>query len=77
MKTFDRKDNSSKIKFLFDHIKNYKQIGLATVGKEKGPWSVCVNFDIDENFNIFRKSNRNSRHSQDIDENPLISILIF
>lgn len=77
MKTFNPESQVEKVDFVIANIGNYRQISLATASADGMPWAVCVNFDIDKEFNIFWKSNKNSVHSQNINANPNVSILIF
>jgi len=77
MKIFDRNDMNSKIEFLLNNIKNYDDMSLSTVSPDGTPRSVCVNFDLDENWNIFWKSSSDSLHSQYLESNNHASILIY
>lgn len=77
MKTFDRNSEQSKIDFLLKNIINYNDMNLSVVDSNWNPRSVCVNFDLDENFNIFWKSNKSSLHSKNLIGNKNASILIY
>ncbi len=75
--TFDPTNEISKSNFVCDNITTPIQLSLATVGQDNRPRNVCVNYDLDESFNLFRKSSTTSQHSENISFNPHVGILIY
>lgn len=50
---------------------------VATSTLDGKPWLSPVFFSYDENYNIYWVSNKNSRHSKLIRENPHVAVVIF
>jgi|SRR5579872_1514815 len=58
-------------------IKDNIYLTIATTSLNGKPWISPVFFAYDENYNLFWVSNKNSRHSKLIMENPEVAIVIF
>lgn len=77
LQTFDPSDEETKCQFVCDNMLKPIQMSLATVGQDLQPRNVCVNIDIDKDFNFFWKSRTTSRHSEHIAYNPQVWALVY
>lgn len=75
--TFDPTNEEMKCQFVCDNIYGPVQVAISTVWEHNIPRNVCVNYDIDENFTVFWKSNSTSRHSQNLLKNPYAWLVFF
>lgn len=50
---------------------------LATVSAGEQPWSTPVFYAVDEHYNFYWYSRKDTRHSQNIKENNKVSLSIF
>ncbi len=57
--------------------KENRFITLATSSKTGVPWISPVFYSFDDDYNLYWVSNKNSRHSQLIRENPCVAIVIY
>lgn len=70
-------NNASQQSVAKNVIANNRYMTLSTASSDGKPWISPVFFSYDDQFNLYWVSNKNSRHSTLIRQNPQVAIVIF
>lgn len=65
------------LKEIKDLLVNSKYMCLATNGLEENAWAAPMTYVVDEDLNIYFHSALDSRHIENIKENPVVSFAIY
>lgn len=77
MNNFDESNQESIADFILEHLPRHPLLALGTVNSYGSPWVVCVNMYVDEEMNIYWKSQKGTEHSKNIARNPEVGLCVF